>query len=81
MLILKDRVLYDGTKLYIEFTHKGDIEIYTLVVEDYQGNKTNLYAHDSLNIIDFIFDSVIAELNNMTKQVVDLNYIIKMAYE
>lgn len=81
MLILKERVLYEVTKLYIEYTQKGDITLYTLDIDTSNNEKVNLYAHDSKKIIDFIFDSIIAELNNNPNKVVDVNYIIKMAYE
>ena len=29
MLLLKDRVVYQANKLYIEYNHKGDIDIYS----------------------------------------------------
>ncbi|WP_069998477.1 hypothetical protein [Cellulosilyticum sp. I15G10I2] len=81
MLILKERVLYKAVKLYIEYTQKGDITLYTLVIDTQGGEQVNVYAHDAKRIIDFIFDSIIAELNNNPNKVIDLNYIIKMAYE
>nr|WP_302600106.1 hypothetical protein [uncultured Cellulosilyticum sp.] len=81
MLIKKERVVYQGAKLYIEYAHKGDIEIYTLVLETVNQEKINLYAHDSKRIIDFIFDATVAELNAGTGKVVDMDYIIANAYE
>lgn len=81
MIILKERVLYKVNKLYIEYMQKGDITLYTLVIDTTGGENVNVYAHDSKKVIDFIFDSIVAELNNNPNKVVDLNYIIKMAYE
>lgn len=80
MLIMKERVIYQVAKLYIEYTQKGDIHIYTLVLETVTGEKVNMYAHDSKRIIDFIFDSVIAELNSSPGKVIDIDYIIENAY-
>ena len=81
MLILKDRVLYKASKLYIEYTQKGDIILYTLVIDTKNEEPVSVYAHDSKKVIDFIFDSIVAELNNNPGKIVDVNYIIKMAYE
>lgn len=81
MLILKERVLCQAVKLYIEYTQKGDITLYTLAIDTVNEKGISVYAHDSKKIMDFIFDSIIAELNNNPNKVVDLNYIIKMAYE
>jgi Mg2+ and Co2+ transporter CorA len=81
MLILKERVLYKAAKLYIEYTQKGDITLYTLVIDTHNGEQVSVYAHDSKKVIDFMFDSIVAELNNNPNKVVDVNYIIKMAYE
>ena len=81
MLILKERVLYEASKLYIEYTQKGDITLYTLDIDTPNNETVNIYAHDSKKTIDFIFDSIVAELNNNPNKVVDVNYIIRMAYE
>ena len=81
MLIKKERSVYKGAKLYIEYTHKSDIEIYKLVLETITGEKVNLYAHDSKRIIDFIFDAAVAELGSLDIKVVDIDYIIANAYE
>ncbi len=81
MLILKDRVVYQVNKLYIEYNHKGDIDIYTLTIETMTKETVNLYAHDSKSVIDFIFDSIVAEVNVSPQKVVDVNYIINNAYE
>ncbi|ADZ81858.1 hypothetical protein QTL86_17625 [Cellulosilyticum sp. ST5] len=81
MLILKERVLYEGCKLYIEFTHRADIIIYSLVLETVTGENVMLYACDTKKVIDFIFDAVIAELNGSNNRVVDVNYIISNACE
>lgn len=81
MIIKKERTIYQGAKLYIEYMHKGDIEIYTLVLDSVNGERVNLYAHDSKRIIDFIFDATVAELNSGTSKVVDMDYIIANAYE
>lgn len=80
MLILKDRAIYQANKLYIEYTHKGDIDIYTLVIETMTKECVNLYAHDAKNVIDFIFDSIVAELNNAPSKIVDIDYIVSNAY-
>ena len=50
------------------------------VIETVTGEKVNMYVHDSKRVIDFIFDSVIAELNSNPGKVVDINYIIENAY-
>lgn len=81
MLILKDRVLYQVAKLYIEYAQKGDIHIYSLVIQTMTGEQITIYAHDSKRIIDFIFDATVAELNANPGRVVDINYIINNAYE
>ena len=81
MLILKERVLYEGCKLYIEFTHRADITLYSVVLDTVRGEGIMLYACDSKKVIDFIFDAVIAELNSADNRVVDINYIISNACE
>lgn len=81
MLILKDRVLYQAGKLYVEYTHKGDIDIYTLMIDTLTGEHVNLYAHGSKRIIDFVFDAVVAALNTEPQKAVDMDYIISNAYE
>lgn len=80
MLLLKDRVIYQVNKLYVEYNHKGDINIYTLVIETMTKETVSLYAHDSKNIMDFIFDSIVAEVNVSPQKIVDVNYIINNAY-
>ena len=80
MLFLKDRVVYKVNKLYIEYNHKGDINIYTLVIETMTKEIVNLYAHDSKGIIDFVFDSIVAEINVDPQKIIDVNYIISNAY-
>ena len=42
MLLLKDRVIYQVSKLYIEYNHKGDIDIYTLKIETMTKELVNL---------------------------------------
>lgn len=81
MLIQKDRVVYDAVKLYVEYDQKGDIHIYSLVIQTVLGESVKMYVHDSKKIIDFIFDSVVAELNSNTNKIVDMDYIISNAYE
>ena len=81
MLLLKDRVVYQVNKLFIEYNHKGDIDIYTLTIETMTQENINLYAHDSKSVIDFIFDSIVAEINVAPQKIVDVNYIINNAYE
>lgn len=81
MLILKERTLYKANKLYIEYNQKADITLYTLVIDTASQEHITMYAHESKKVIDFIFDSTIAELNSHSNRIVDLNYIIKMAYE
>ena len=81
MLLLKDRVVYNSGKLYIEYNHKGDIDIYTLTIETLTKEIVTLYAHDSKNVIDFIFDAIVAEINMNTQKIFDVNYIINNAYE
>jgi len=80
MLFLKDRVIYQVNKLYIEYNHKGDINIYTLVIETMTKETVSLYAHDSKGIMDFIFDSIVAEINVNPQKIVDVNYLISSAY-
>lgn len=80
MLLLKDREVYQVNKLYIEYSHKGDINIYTLVIETMTKEIISLYAHDSKGIMDFIFDSIVAEINVSPQKIVDVNYIISNAY-
>lgn len=81
MLIKKERVVYQGAKLYIEYTHKSDIELYSLVLETVTGERVNLYVHDEKRIIDFMFDAALAELNSLEQRVVDIDYIITNAFE
>lgn len=81
MLLMKDRTVYQANKLYIEYNHKGDIDIYTLAIETMTKELVTLYAHDAKNVIDFIFDSIVAEINGAPNKVVDVNYIINNAYE
>lgn len=81
MILLKDRALFQANKIYIEYNHKGDIDIYTLVAETMTKEIITLYAHDSKRIIDFIFDSITAEVNVGTNKVVDVDYIVNSAYE
>ncbi|MBE6024499.1 MAG: hypothetical protein E7231_15170 [Cellulosilyticum sp.] len=81
MLLLKDRVVYQVNKLYIEYNHKGDIDIYTLTIETMTKETINLYAHDSKSIIEFVFDSIVAEINVEPQKIVDIDYIISSAYE
>lgn len=81
MLLLKDKAVYHVSKLYIEYNHKGDIDIYTLVIETMTKEIVNLYAHDSKNVIEFIFDAIVAELNIAPQKIVDVDYIINSAYE
>lgn len=81
MVLLKDRAVFQVSKLYIEYNHKGDIDIYTLVAETMTKELINLYAHDSKKVIDFIFDSIVAELNVAPHKVVDIDYIVGNAYE
>ena len=80
MLFLKDRVIYQVNKLYVEYNHKGDINIYTLMIETMTKETVSLYAHDSKSIMDFIFDSIVAEVNVSPQKIVDINYIINNAY-
>ncbi len=63
MLLLKDKAVYQANKLYIEYNHKGDIDIYTLTIETMTKEVVNLYAHDSKNVIECIVDAIVAELN------------------
>ena len=81
MLLLKDRVVYNVNKLYIEYNHKGDIDIYTLVIETMNKEEVCLYAHDSKNIIEFIFDAIVAQINIAPHKIVDVGYIVDKAYE
>lgn len=81
MILLKDRVVYKVNKLYVEYNHKGDINIYTLMIETMTKETLSLYAHDSKSIMDFIFDSIVAEINVNSQKIVDLNYIINNAYQ
>ena len=81
MLILKERVLYEGCKVYIEFTHRADITLYSLLLDTVRGESVILYVCDSKKVIDFIFDAVVAELNRSDSRVVDINYIIRNACE
>ena len=81
MLIQKDRVLYEGCKIHVEFTHKADITMYSLILETITGEVVNLYVCEEKRIIDFIFDAVVAELNRTDNNVVDVNYIIANACE
>lgn len=79
MLLLKDKAVYQICKLFIEYTHKGDIDIYTLVGEMSTKEQVTFYAHGSKSVIDFVFDSIIAELNVAPYKVVDVDYIISSA--
>lgn len=81
MLVLKERVLYEGCKIYVEFMHRADITVYSLMLETVTGENVMLHACDSKKVIDFIFDAVIAELNGANNRVVDINYIISNACE
>lgn len=81
MLLLKDRVVYQVSKLYIEYNHKGDIDIYTLTIETLTKEIVNLYAHDSKSVIDFIFDAIVADINVNPQKIVDVGYIINNAYQ
>ena len=81
MLLLKDKAVYQASKLFIEFNHKGDIDIYSVVIETITKENIILYAHDSKNVIEFIFDSIVAEINVAPQKVVDVNYIINSAFE
>ena len=81
MLLLKDRAVYQVNKLYIEYNHKGDIDIYTLVAETMTKEMVTLYAHDSKKIIDFIFDSIVAEINVGSQKIIDVDYIVTSTYE
>ncbi len=81
MLLLKDRVVYQVGKLYIEYTSRGDIIIYTIVIETVNKENVTLYAHDLKSVIDFIFDSIVAEVNITPHKIVDVNYIINNAYK
>ena len=80
MLLLKYRVIYQVNKLYVEYNHKGEINIYTLMIETMTKETVSLYAHDSKSIMDFIFDSIVAEVNVSPQKIVDINYIINNAY-
>ena len=53
MLLLKDKAVYQASKLFIEFNHKGDIDIYSVVIETITKENIILYAHDSKNVIEF----------------------------
>lgn len=81
MLLLKDKAVYQASKLFIEFNHKGDIDIYSVVIETITKENIILYAHDSKNVIEFIFDSIVAEINVAPQKIVDVNYIINSAFE
>lgn len=81
MLLLKDRALFQVNKVYIEYNHKGDIDIYILMAETMTKEAITLYAHDSKKVIDFIFDSIVAEVNAGTNRIVDVDYIVNSAYE
>ncbi len=81
MLLLKDKAVYQTSKLFIEFNHKGDIDIYSVVIETMTKENIILYAHDSKNVIEFIFDSIVAEINVAPQKIVDVNYIINSAFE
>ena len=81
MLLLKDRALFQVNKVYIEYNHKGDIDIYILMAETMTKEAITLYAHDSKKVIDFIFDSIVAEVNAGTNRIVDADYIVNSAYE
>lgn len=81
MLIKKERVVYQVAKLYVEYAQKGDIQIYSLMIQTITGEIVNVYAHDSKRIIDFIFDAVVAEVNANAQGIVDMDYIIANAYE
>lgn len=81
MLLKKEKAVYEASKIFVEYTHKGDIDIYTLVMETVTKELVNLYAHDSKRVIDFIFDAIVAEINVGTQKVVDVDYIITSAYE
>ena len=81
MLVQKDRVLYEGCKIHVEFTHKSDITMYSLILETVTGEVVNLYVCDQKGTIDFMFDAVVAELNRADSRVVDINYIISNACE
>ena len=81
MLLLKDKAVYQVSKLFIEFNHKGDIDVYSVVIETITKENIILYAHDSKNVIEFIFDSIVAEINVAPQKIVDVNYIINSAFE
>lgn len=61
--------------------HWADIIVYRLTSEIVTGENIVLYACDSKNVIDFIFDAVITELNSSNNRIVDNNYIISNACE
>ena len=73
MLLLKDRALFQVNKVYID--------IYILMAETMTKEAITLYAHDSKKVIDFIFDSIVAEVNAGTNRIVDVDYIVNSAYE
>ena len=81
MLLLKDKAVYQVSKLFIEFNHKGDIDVYSVVIETITKENIILYAHDSKSVIVFIFDSIVAEINVAPQKIVDVNYIINSAFE
>lgn len=81
MLLLKDKAVYQVSKLFIEFNHKGDIDVYSVVIETITKENIILYAHDSKSVIEFIFDSIVAEINVAPQKIVDVNYIINSAFE
>lgn len=81
MLLLKDKAVYQVSKLFIEFNHKGDIDVYSVVIETITKENIILYAHGSKSVIEFIFDSIVAEINVAPQKIVDVNYIINSAFE
>lgn len=80
MLLLKDKAVYQASKLFIEYNHKGDIDVYSVVIETVTKEGVILYAHDSKSVIEFIFDSIVAEINVAPNKIVDVNYIINSAF-
>lgn len=81
MLLMKDRVIYQVNKLYIACNHNGDNDGYSLMIDTMTKESVSLYTHDSKNVIDFIFDAIVAELNVAPQKIVDMNYIVNNAYE
>lgn len=79
MLIQRERVIYEVAKLYIDYDRKGDIQIYSLKIQTVLGEEVTLYVDGKKNVIDFVFDATIAELNASQNKVIDMNYIIANA--